>query len=177
MSEKEKIRARVKVAKSNHTPEELRLMSDIRMRQLEAHPRFVAAPVVLLFHSLPDEPCTHALLERWKTRKTLLLPAVAGEHLTLHRYEGRESLREGAFHILEPAGPRFHDYTSIRLAVIPGVAFDASGHRVGRGRGFYDRLLALPGFSGVYKLGLCFDFQKFDSVPTDPHDISVDEVI
>lgn len=177
MPSKEKIRAIVSAAKRNHTAADLRRMSDDKTSLLEAHPRFRQAGIVLLFHSLPDEPCTHALLERWKDRKTLLLPAVAGNALTLHRYTGRESLREGAFRILEPAGPQFDDYPSIQLAVVPGVAFDACGRRIGRGRGFYDRLLAHRACSHIYKIGLCFDFQKFEALPALPHDISMDEIL
>jgi 5-formyltetrahydrofolate cyclo-ligase len=55
------------------------------------------------------------------------------------------------------------------------MAFDAKGHRLGRGRGYYDRFLAAH--SHIYKIGVCFDFQKVDEVSTDAFDIPVDEVI
>ena len=58
---------------------------------------------------------------------------------------------------------------------MPGVGFDASGNRLGRGKGYYDRLLRqMP---TVYKLGMCFDFQKIEAVPTDQHDICMDEIL
>ena len=61
------------------------------------------------------------------------------------------------------------------VVLIPGVAFDAAGHRLGRGRGYYDRFLAA--YPYIYKIGVCFDFQKVAEVPTDEHDMLVDEVI
>jgi 5-formyltetrahydrofolate cyclo-ligase len=57
---------------------------------------------------------------------------------------------------------------------VPGVAFDAKGHRLGRGRGYYDRFLRTL---TVQTIGVCFDFQKVDEVPFDKYDIPVDKVI
>jgi 5-formyltetrahydrofolate cyclo-ligase len=76
---------------------------------------------------------------------------------------------------MEPVGQPFNDYDQVELAVVPGVAFDAEGHRLGRGRGYYDRFLPL--LPHAYKLGLCFDFQKVEHVPTDANDIRMDEVL
>lgn len=177
MSEKAEIRKAVKAARQRLSAERRRSMSLDVAARLELHPRFRAARTVLLFHSLPDEPCTHDLLRNWYGRKALLLPVVVGDDLIVRHYDGAESLREGAFRILEPSGQLFADYASIDLAVVPGVAFDKHGHRVGRGRGYYDRLLSRPDFSDVYKLGYCFDFQKFESVPAESFDVPVDEVI
>jgi 5-formyltetrahydrofolate cyclo-ligase len=76
------------------------------------------------------------------------------------------------------------DYEQIDVALVPGVAFDAAGHRLGRGRGYYDRFLrALGGTMGTVPsvppklIGLCFDFQKVPEVPVDANDIPVDMVI
>jgi 5-formyltetrahydrofolate cyclo-ligase len=82
---------------------------------------------------------------------------------------------------MEPVGEPFTDYALIDIALIPGMAFDAAGHRLGRGRGYYDRFLSLliPPSSLLLPrfFGLCFDFQKVDTVPSDDHDIPVDIVI
>ena len=63
----------------------------------------------------------------------------------------------------------------IDLIIVPGMAFDNSGHRLGRGKGFYDRFLAQH--PDVYTIGLCFDFQYFDKIPSESFDKKVDEVI
>jgi 5-formyltetrahydrofolate cyclo-ligase len=76
---------------------------------------------------------------------------------------------------MEPVGTRFTDYAAIDVAVVPGMVFDAQGHRLGRGKGYYDRFLAkLP---GVYKIGLCFSWQMVDEVPSEANDITMDEVM
>jgi 5-formyltetrahydrofolate cyclo-ligase len=62
------------------------------------------------------------------------------------------------------------------VTIIPGMAFDVEGHRLGRGKGYYDRFLAKLSPT-TYKIGLCFRWQFVDQVPTDEHDIPMDEVI
>ncbi len=79
----------------------------------------------------------------------------------------------GDFNILEPQNePYTGDYD---LIVVPGVAFDRKGNRIGRGRGYYDRFLCKH--LNVKRIGICFDFQLVDEVPTEPNDIRMDEVI
>ena len=100
---------------------------------------------------------------------------VKGYDLELRLYTGDDRLTEGAFHIDEPTGTAFTDYAAIDLAVIPGVAFDRRGNRLGRGKGYYDRLL--PRIPTAYKLGLCFPFQVLNQIPAEAHDIPMDEVL
>ena len=64
----------------------------------------------------------------------------------------------------------------IDLIVVPGLAFSRDGHRLGRGAGFFDRLLAGPA-AEAYKLGVRFDFQLLESIPIEPHDIVMDTVV
>lgn len=145
------------------------------MAAVEAHPAFQGAATVLLFYPLPDEPDTRPLLERWGGQKCLLLPAVTGNDLELRLYESSRPLSMGRFGIAEPAGPAFTDYAAIDLVLVPGVAFDAQGHRLGRGKGYYDRFL--PRIPQAYKIGVCFAYQFVENVPTEPFDIRMDEVI
>ena len=64
------------------------------------------------------------------------------------------------------------------LVLVPGVAFDAAGHRLGRGKGYYDQFFAsCPQVAASYKLGIAFPFQIVGEIPTEPHDIQMDEVI
>ena len=75
---------------------------------------------------------------------------------------------------MEPSGEPFTDYNSIDIAIIPGLAFTQDGKRLGRGKGYYDRLLAqMP---SVYKMGLCFPFQLVQDIPMNENDILMDEV-
>lgn len=177
MQKKNDIRAEVRRAKRACSPEELARKSAAIIESVVRRPVFQRASTVLLYHSLPDEPDTHTLLRDWCRRKRLLLPVVCGSVLALRLYSPETPMTEGAFHISEPAGQDFTDFSSIDLALIPGVAFDAGGHRLGRGGGYYDRLLSHPAFRPVYKVGLCFGFQYYAELPTEPHDVAVDEVV
>lgn len=141
-------------------------------------PCWQSARTVLLYHALPDEPDLGLLLGKaLSLNKQVLLPVVVGDDLVLKYYKGKECLAEGAFHILEPVGETFprERYGEIDLALIPGMAFDRDGHRLGRGRGYYDRLL--PRLSRAYTLGICFPFQLVDHVPSLSHDIPVREIL
>jgi 5-formyltetrahydrofolate cyclo-ligase len=95
--------------------------------------------------------------------------------MELRRYTSPADLAEGAFHIMEPAGEPFCDYERIDVVLVPGMAFDAAGRRLGRGRGYYDRFLAAH--PHVYKIGVCFPFQRVAEVPAEPHDVVMDEVV
>jgi 5-formyltetrahydrofolate cyclo-ligase len=131
----------------------------------------------MLYSALPDEVPTQKLFDEFLAQgKTVLLPRVVSDtDMELRRYTGRHDLQEGAYGIMEPTGELFTDYDAIDVAIVPGMAFDADGHRLGRGKGYYDRFLSrVP---NIYKIGLCFSWQMVDCVPSDEHDIMMDEVI
>ncbi len=137
------------------------------------------AQTIMAYYSLPDEVNTHALIDELVAEgKTVLLPKVTGaDTMELRRYTGRADLKEGTYHILEPVGEPFTDLAAIDLILVPGLAFDAAGHRLGRGRGYYDRFLHSKNRPYCVKIGVCFDFQKVDEVPVDAHDIAMDKVV
>lgn len=144
------------------------------LEKLEQHPKFAAARTVLLYHSLADEVHTHDFVEKWHRQKTVLLPVVKGDVLELRVYAGKECLKTGeAYHIEEPMGEAFTAYGQIDFAVIPGVSFDSEGNRLGRGKGYYDRLLPLL---HSYNVGICYEFQISEHIPTEPFDRTMDEV-
>ena len=147
------------------------------LTKLSRHPRLADAHTVLLYSALPDEVPTLPLLNRLSTEgKTVLLPRVVSDtDMELRRYTGSNDMEQGAFGIMEPTGKLFTDYENIDVAVVPGMAFDREGHRLGRGKGYYDRFLTR--LSHTYKIGICFPFQLVDLVPADAHDILMDEVI
>lgn len=176
MTTKRILRQSIRTIKASHSREELEALSLSLLQRLEQHPRFLEAHTILLYHSLPDEVDTHAFINRWCSQKEIILPTVVGDDLELHRYTGPHSLRLGSYGIMEPSGELFTDFARITLAVIPGMAFDQQGNRLGRGKGYYDRLL--PRLTHAYKLGLCFPFQLLtEEIPHEPHDCRVDEVL
>lgn len=173
MESKQELRQRIRQLKKEHTPEQLARQSEAIMAKLETHPDFVAAHVVMLYSSLPDEVQTQAFIQKWRSQKRIVLPTVVGDDIIPVELDEGTQFAEGDFHIMEPQN---HPYTgSFDLIVVPGMAFDAAGHRLGRGRGYYDRFLCQH--PQVKKIGLCFDFQKVPTVPTEPFDIVMDEVL
>lgn len=167
---KSDLRKEIKRRKAAFTPEERADLSATAVSTLTADEHWQRAHTVLLYHSLPDEVATHDLIRQAVAEgKHVLLPVVVGDDLELRTYTADEALVTGAFHILEPSGPVFTDLEAINLAVIPGVAFTPDGRRLGRGRGYYDRLLARLN-PHTYVIGLCWPFQLVDDLPTEPHD-------
>ena len=154
--------------------------------------------VVMAFWPLPDEVDVRPLIDRLVAEgRTVVLPKVTGdETMELRRYTSQADLCEGVFHIMEPVGEPFVDYEQIGVALIPGVAFDAAGHRLGRGKGYYDRFLAehlVPRTSPLAPrtsplaprtsylaprlIGVCFPFQRVAVVPVEAHDVVLDQII
>ncbi len=141
--------------------------------KLEKTAAFMMAENILMYHSLPDELSTLRFLKKWHDRKRFFLPRVNGVNLDILPYE-ETRLELGSFHIEEPTGDDVIDVDDIELMVIPAVAFDRKGNRLGRGKGFYDRLLAS---SKATKIGVGYEFQLFDSIPAEPHDVAMDMII
>ena len=171
--EKKELRAQIKALKKQHTKEQLMSQSEVILSQLEQHPDFIKAERVMLYSALPDEVQTQAFLEKWHLKKTIILPTVVGDDIIPVEYGKHTAFAVGDFNILEPQN---EPYTGgFDLIVVPGVAFDHKGNRLGRGKGYYDRFLCQH--LGVKRIGICFDFQLVEEVPAEPFDIQMDEII
>lgn len=158
------------------SPEEKLRRSEGIMARVERLPEFREAKVVLLYWSMADEVQTHAFVERWYREKVLLLPCVDGDDLRLRQYTGPECLVAGEqFGIGEPTGPEYKELDKVELIIVPGVAFDRKNNRMGRGRGFYDRLLKST--PNAKKIGVAYDFQMLDEIPVEEHDVKMDKVL
>lgn len=151
--------------------------SESIIRKLRTNPAVVRAKTILMYYSLYDEVDTHTFIDHLAQQgKEVLLPVVVSNtEMELRRYTGTHDLRNGFFDIMEPVGDLFTDYDKIDVAVVPGMAFDSLGNRLGRGKGYYDRLL--PQLTNTYKIGVCFPFQRVPAVPADKHDVRMDEII
>lgn len=141
--------------------------------RLEKTAAFLLADNILMYHSLPDELSTHTFLKKWSNRKHFYLPRVNGVNLEILPYD-ETKLELGAFHIEEPTGDNTIDPEKIELIIVPAVAYDRKGNRLGRGKGFYDRLLKT---APAAKIGVGYEFQLLDSLPIEEHDVPVDMVI
>ena len=173
---KKELRKHIREIKRQFSQQQLEELSLPIITRLKS--RLTDAKTILAYYSLPDEVDTRQLLDDLVAEgKTVLLPKVVDdENMEIRRYTGRQDLREGILHLMEPVGEPFTAYEDIDIVVVPGLAFDAAGHRLGRGRGYYDRFFTLHSLLFT-TIGVCFDFQKVAEVPVDEYDIPVDEVI
>jgi len=172
--DKKLARQRIKRLISVMTPEQKAAQSAAIWERMEQNDAFRKATDILIYWSMDDEVQTPAFIEKWSQSKRFYLPSIQGDDLIVKRYEG--TLQPGEqFGIPEPSGQQVTDLSPITLVIVPGRAFDAQGNRMGRGRGFYDRLL--PQLPHALKAGVSFDCQKLPSVPTNDNDIKMDIVI
>lgn len=178
MEQKSRLRALIREQKRLYAAAQLSAMSEAVCNSICNHGQWRVASTVLLYHPLPDEVDVRPLIQQAQLLgHRILLPVVQGDHLELSLYQGEEALRAGAYNIMEPEGSFLpcEAYGQIEFAIIPGMAFDASGHRLGRGKGYYDRLLPL--LPAAYKVGVCFPFQFLTDVPSDEFDVPMNEVV
>lgn len=170
---KDELRKRIRQLKKAHTPEELAQQSAEVCERIMQHPEFMAANRIMLYCALPDEVNTDSLIERYRNEKHLILPTVVGDDIIPVAMDGKTRFSIGDFSIREPQGK---PYTGeVDLIILPGMAFDRSGNRLGRGKGYYDRFL--QHHPKAHRIGICFDFQLLDAIPTESNDMKVDEVV
>lgn len=176
---KKELRKIIKDRKRQYSSSQLEELSLSVLSRLADQESFRKAKIILMYYSLPDEVNTHTFIDEMTALgKTVLLPVVKdSENMEIREYSGRKDLTEGSFHIMEPTGNLFppERYGEIEVGVIPGMSFDEKGNRLGRGKGYYDRFLKkVP---TLFKIGICFDFQKRDTIPTEETDIRMDCII
>jgi len=135
---------------------------------------FSDAKCIALYCATGNEVSTYELMANLPPTKKIVLPVISGENMHFYPYTGKDNLKKGAFGIMEPVSGDLVPPEDIDLFIVPGVAFDYACNRLGRGKGYYDRYL-----SGTDKptIGLCYDFQLIESIPTEPHDKKMTIVI
>lgn len=192
LSTKNELRSEVRARKKLFSNEQLEALSLSVMSAVEQIPQVGKASTIMLYSSLPDEVGTRDLLRRLHAAgKRIVLPAVVSDtEMELRVYDGDQSLREGRYGIMEPCGMEFAKYSEIDVAIVPGMAFDRQGNRLGRGKGYYDRFLhklkamralASPDQDAteapIYIIGVCFPFQLYGQIPVDSNDVGMDLVV
>ena len=174
------------------SPRDVREAGEAIARRLGTHPAWRQAATVALYASLPGEVATATLISTaWAEGRRLLLPRVVGEgDLVFVEHLPDVPLVGGAFGVLEPPGhARVVDLDEAELILVPGLAFDRRGGRLGRGAGYYDRALAGIGLPAARRatadrdgsvprtMGVAFDRQLVDEVPMGEQDVRMEAVV
>ena len=170
---KDEIRVRIRARKALLNDNEKASAAHDVFSLLERTAAFIMSDNILLYHSLPDELSTIEFIDRWHDRKNFYLPRVNGVNLDILPYD-RSRLHLGAFNIEEPDGDDVADIADIELIIVPGVAYDRHGNRIGRGKGFYDRLLR---DTDAVTMGVGYGCQLCDDIEPDTFDVPVHYVI
>ena len=159
---------------SKKTQYELQMLNSLRTWDV-----FKEACIIHIFLSKADEPETSQIIElAWKSGKKIGVPCVLPDTLELLHSQliSFEDLRPGALGVLEPSLEQRTALTpeSFDLVIVPGVAFDRQGGRLGYGKGYYDRFLKM---TRAFRIGVCFSSQIVESVPMEDHDIHMQGLI
>ncbi len=165
---KTELRKHVKELKKTLSPETKDKEAHIVFETIEQLPCFARAGNILFYYSMPDELPTHLYVEKWTKTKHIFLPKVNGDVLDILPFKSNELSSNGVYQIMEPVGTQPVDPTIIDLVIVPAVALDSCCNRLGRGRGYYDRLL--PQCTNAYTLGVALDCQYFEHLPVEQHD-------
>lgn len=174
---KDELRAKMKEKRRAMTLGEVKEKSAKIRNALFSFDKFTAASTVCTFISAFKEPDTMEIIRAlWRESKKVIVPITHMETntLSLSYIESDADLQKGAYGILEPATEKTADISHIDALLIPGLAFDKKGGRMGFGKGYYDRLLEK---THAVKIALCYEFQILSSVPTEKHDIPMDFIV
>jgi 5-formyltetrahydrofolate cyclo-ligase len=173
-----KAEIRAQMAKQKKSFQGLETLSAVVIEKFQTLELFRSVKTVGAYMPLPDEVDVSLLFQCLETNcvgaQTFFIPAFDESFGSYRMARLTAELKKGRFGILEPAVPVFAGADELDLIIVPGVAFGQDGFRLGRGGGFYDRLLT---FYQTIRVGLCFDFQCLETVPTEEHDAKMDVIV
>ena len=172
--EKSRMRELLSQKRRMLTVEMVRESSDQVVALIEQLPAFQAAQTVLIYYPTRNEIDVLSLIKKYKRTKTFLFPVVKGRSMDACPYEGNEKMHRGKYNIPEPTTAPYAG--KIDLTIVPGLAFDAKGNRLGRGGGYYDRFISATKSQSLL-VGVGYDFQMVDSVPTNLFDKHMNYVV
>ena len=170
---KKELRQQVRHFLAELPPDELHRRSVLACRQLFEQPEYKRAEIVMIYLSTPQEVDTSQIaIQCWNDMKRVVAPKVSWEQrrmLPIEIHSLTSDVRPGELGIREPVEGMPIPVADLDLVIVPGLAFDEHGNRLGRGRGFYDRFLAHRDFTGT-SCGLALEEQVFQEVPHGQHD-------
>jgi len=179
MLTKQKIRSKILGRLKAQKEEDRNRKSRIIKEKLLRRQFFRKAKTVMFYIAFGKEvDTTEMLKEAKKLGKIVTVPVCKNNKVTIRPciLDDNAKFKKGPYGICEPSTKRFISLKELDLVVVPGVAFDKKGNRLGRGKGCYDRFLnRLP--KETPSIGLAFDFQILPSIPAKAHDVSVNKVI
>lgn len=172
---KKELRGRIREKRRSMTAGEIAVKSRVIMEKLFSMPQYQKASRIYAYVSHNQEVSTLEFMEQvLREGKVLLVPKVHGDIMKYYEITSLSQLSPGAYGIYEP-DTRMPDTVSRGFMLLPGLAFDKEGYRLGYGGGFYDKYLSAN--QGHFKVGLAYDFQVVERLPRELHDIAADAIV
>jgi 5-formyltetrahydrofolate cyclo-ligase len=172
---KDRLRQRFKAWRENQDPSWVQEASEKITLSALALPELMAARRVGTYLSVGNEVGTGSLVRILVQRGVAVaVPYAEGDHYGLSWIDARQTMVSGRFGIPEPASPSPVDPSDMEVMVVPGLAFDREGHRLGYGGGHFDRLLSR---TEAIRVGFGFEGQVTDQLPREVHDLPMNLVI
>ncbi|MEB3212580.1 MAG: 5-formyltetrahydrofolate cyclo-ligase [Leptolyngbyaceae bacterium] len=176
-ADKATLRRSLLAARNAMSPDEWRVKSDRLCEQLQQIPLFQQSRTVLAYSSFRNEPDLSPLFDSLSCHWGM--PRCVGKTMEWHRWSPRTGfpLQKGAFGILEPdpQSPRLNA-EDVDLILVPAVACDRRGYRLGYGGGFYDRMFSDPAWKHIPTIGIVFSTLLLDTLPIDAWDCSLHSI-
>jgi 5-formyltetrahydrofolate cyclo-ligase len=165
---------KVMLAKRPSIPEAVRTRhEDVILEHILSLPSFRRAGSIALYMPVRGEV---GLLSLWRPEeKKILFPKVTGDDLVFSPAASEKDFAKGAYGIPEPLSGKTVEASEIDIIFVPGIAFDRYCHRLGYGKGYYDRLIKK--YSQTIFIGVCLDEFCIERLPVDPWDARVDFVV
>lgn len=180
MKRKKEIRILIKNKKSLLKREIKEIMDNSIFNKIIESNFYKDAKTILVYVSFNGEVETHRFIKyALKDGKNICIPKVLSKEdgMKAIKIDSFDELKKGAYGILEPKNlTKKIEEKDIELILIPGVAFDKNGGRIGYGGGFYDKFLKKVR-KDTFKIALAYDFQILDEVPLEEHDVKIDGII
>lgn len=175
MESKKDIRKRVLEKRNLITDKEWEEKSRLIYEKVVTHPFFLETDAIYCYVDYRREVGTRSIIKHaWNTDKKVAVPKVDGDTMEFYYVESFEDLQEGFKGIPEPTPKQLACDENV-LVIMPGVAFDATGNRIGYGKGYYDKYLRLhPNYKTI---AIAFELQMVDSIPAERYDICPNMII
>lgn len=178
MSTKQQIRKEILGIRRNLSPEYMEKSSLMITEKIINHPEYQEAKWIFCYMDAKGEVQTKYLIEHaWKNGKRVVVPKVEGKEMSFYEITGFSQLETGNFGIMEPVSTciKVDSKDKKSIMIIPGVAFDQAGNRIGYGGGYYDKYIS--SHSKMYKMAIAFSVQIVPQIPSEEYDIKMDCII
>lgn len=170
---KKELRREMLLKRLEQSTEQAKIKSKTVFKKIIKLPQYKNAKTIMVYMPIKGEVLTDKIISHALAfGKKVFAPKVDGDEMFAVAFDQSTQMIIGPFGVNEPCG--IEHTGEIDLVLVPGLAFDKKGNRLGFGKGYYDKFLKNR---NSFKIGVCYDFQVVAKLPTEKHDIPVDVLV